>query len=480
MTNSDGSGQASFQSSLLGLSLARGGALPLHVQLAAALRRFILAGQAPPGTRLPPSRLLAQELSVSRATVLAALDQLTAEGYLRGRRGAGLYVARDLPHLAPPVAAADGPAPDGPLALSPFHPGLPDMRAFPHAAWARHLDAAWRNPDPGLLGTPDRFGWPPLRAAIAAHLAAWRGIACSAGQIIVTSGANETLGLIAGLLRPGQGVHVEEPCHAPARARLQAAGLRCLPVAVDADGLDPAGLLPDAAALLVTPSRQYPLGMTLPVGRRLALLDWAARADALVIEDDYDSEFRFTGQPLPALASLDQGQRTIYVGSFSKLLSPTLRLGYMVVPPRFLGRLHGGIGWVGTQASLVPQPALAAFMASGEFATHLRRMRRLYAQRQAVLLAEVQAKLQGWLVPRVEPSGMHFICDSGPRLAGVPDTLIAAEARQAGLTLYPLSPYFHEAAPRQGFLLGFAAFGDDALRESAARLADFFKSWKSG
>nr|WP_295739918.1 PLP-dependent aminotransferase family protein [uncultured Acidocella sp.] len=469
MTNSIVQNQANFDAALLGLTLARGGEA-LHVQLAEALRRLILAG-APPGARLPPSRKLAQELSISRATVLTALDQLTAEGYLQGRPGAGLFVARDLPHLAPPLArAADGPAASGTQPVRPFHPGQPDMRQFPHAAWARHLEAAWRAPDPGLLGVPDRFGWPPLREAIAAHLGAWRGIGCSAGQIIVTSGATEALGLAGRLLAPGGIVHVEEPGHAPVRAQLAAAGLRCVAVPVDAQGLDPALLRADAAGVVVTPSRQYPLGMTLPAARRLALLDWAQRAGALVIEDDYDSEFRFTGQPLPALASLDRGARTLYIGSFSKLLSPGIRLGYMVVPAAFLPRLHEIVGRAGTLASLVPQPALARFMQSGEFATHLRRMRRLYAQRQSALREALAPLVPDWLVPAIEPSGMHFIVRFGPRLAGWSDGAVAAAAREAGLALVPLSQYFHEAPPVQGLLLGFAGFEPGDLRAAASRL----------
>ncbi|WP_163272584.1 PLP-dependent aminotransferase family protein [Chelativorans alearense] len=463
--------QANLQAALFALTLERGAAHPLHVQLAGALRALILSGRAAPGMRLPPSRQLAQELSVSRATAQSALDQLIAEGYLQGRRGAGTFVAEDLPHLAPPSASPTaGPAPQGPREARPFHPGVPEMHAFPHAAWARHLEAAWRNPHPDLLKLPDPFGWVPLRAAIAAHLGAWRNLRCSAGQVVITSSAAETFGLIAHLFRPGQAVHVEDPCYGPMRDRLEAAGLVCMPVRVDSDGFDPDLLACEAVCAVVTPSRQYPLGMTLPVARRLALLEWAGRNEALVIEDDYDSEFRFTGQPLPALASLDGGGRTIYVGSFSKLLSPALRLSYMVVPPALIARLRGAIGSAGTQASLIPQPALARLMESGEFATHLRRMRRLYAGRQRALLDAIASDLQGWLVPYAEPSGMHILCDSGPRLAGRLDSEVAVGAHRAGLTLRPLSGYPQAAPRRQGFVLGYAAFDEPTLRAGVRRL----------
>ena len=463
--------QANLQAALLALTLDRAAPEPLHMQLTGALRRLILAGIAAPGARLPPSRQLAQELSVSRATTQAALDQLVAEGYLQGRRGAGTFVAEDLPHLAPPAASpAAGPAPAGPREVRPFHPGVPDTFSFPHAAWARHLEASWRNPHPDLLKLPDPVGWAPLRAAIAAHLETWRGIACSAGQVVITSGAAETFGLVGRLFQPGEAVHVEDPCYGPMREQLQAVGLVCRPVRVDAEGFDPEGLSANAVGAVVTPSRQYPLGMTLPVARRLALLDWAERNGALVIEDDYDSEFRFTGQPLPALASLDTAGRTIYVGSFSKLLSPSLRLSYLVLPSGLLGRLREVIGPGGTQASLIPQPALARFMESGEFATHVRRMRRLYAARQRVLLDAIATDLDGWLVPQAEPSGMHVLCNTCRRLEGRLDKEIAEAAERAGLTLRPLAAYPQAQPPRRGFVLGYAAFDEAALRAGIRKL----------
>lgn len=468
MTNSGKMNKASFDAALLALTLDRDRAEPLHRQLAEAMRQLILSGRAAPGRRLPASRTLARELSVSRVTTLTAYDQLLAEGYLATRQGAGTFVAEDLPPRPPPASAVPGPRPSGGTPVRPFHAGMPDMEAFPHALWARHLEAAWKRPDPALLAQPDPLGWPPLREAIAAHLGAWRGLDCSGGQVVVTSGAAESFELLAGLIRPGGTVHVEAPCFGPMAARLEGAGLRCLPLPVDGEGLDTAKL-GEADAAVVTPSRHYPLGMTLPLARRLALLDWAGQGERLVIEDDYDSEFRFGAAPLPALASLDPA-RVVYVGSFSKLLSPALRLGYMVLPVPLAERVAGLRGALGPQASLVPQPALARFMERGEFATHLRRMRRLYGQRRLVLLEALRHDLEGWLEPRDIASGMHLVCGLGPKLAGQGDRDIAEAAQEAGLELRPLSGYRHAPEGLRGLVLGYAAFDDAALREGVARL----------
>lgn len=475
MTSFMNSEQTNLQAALFGLGLDRAAPAPLHQQLTEALRQMILSGRAAPGTRLPASRQLARDLSVSRQTTLTALDQLLAEGYLETRPGAGTYVARDLPHLAPPPAPAPIATPTAPIPARPFHPGAPDMAQFPHAVWARHLDRAWRRPAPELLALPDPFGWPPLRAAIAAHLAAWRGLDRPGAQVMITSGATETFELLArALFRPGHGVLVESPGYGPMRSALTRAGLAITRMAVDDDG----AILPDGAracGVIVTPSRHYPMGMTLPLARRLALIDWARRTNAWVIEDDYDSEFRYTGAPLPPLAALD-AERVVYVGSFSKLLSPALRLGYAVLPQALLAPLRAALAETGPRASLIPQPALASFMESGEFATHLRRMRRLYGQRQAVLRAALARALPEHLIAAPDPAGMHLLCRPGPALEQVPDTEIAAIARDAGITLRALSAYWPDGDGPQGLVLGYAGFEPEALEAAVLRLADVLKA----
>ncbi|MDU8927787.1 PLP-dependent aminotransferase family protein [Alisedimentitalea sp. MJ-SS2] len=473
MANIEKQSQSSFQTALYALSLEREAAAPLHVQLADALRRMILTGIAPPGARVPASRALAAELSISRMTATTALDQLTAEGYLETRQGAGTYVASNLPHISPPSRApAPGPEPDAPTAPLPFHPAIPDLAAFPHALWARHLERAWRRPEPALLALPDPAGYAALRDAIAAHLSAWRGLNVSAGQIIITSGATQAMALAArALLAPGDKVLMEDPGFAPMKAAMRDADLVPRPHAIDTDGFDiesAARDCPSARAVLVTPSRHYPLGITLPLPRRLALIDWAARNGAFIFEDDYDSEFRYVGQPLPALSALDGSHRTLYIGSFSKLLSPALRLGYLVVPvsllPRFGPALSHHQG-----ASLVPQPALANFMETGEFAAHLRKMRRLYAKRQKTLLNALAYHLPDHLTATPDPSGMHIVARPGPALTK-PDTVVGQQAEQVGLTLRPLSRYFSKH-PQQGFVLGYAGFDEPTLEAAVKKLA---------
>jgi GntR family transcriptional regulator/MocR family aminotransferase len=473
MSNITVSDQSNFQAALFALSLERGTATPLHAQLTDALRKLILSGRAPSGTRLPASRMLAAELSISRMTATTALDQLTAEGYLETRPGAGTFVAADLPHIAPPRPAPANAVLPEPSAPLPFHPAIPDLSLFPHKLWARHLERAWRAPDPGLLALPDPAGYAPLRIAITDHLAAWRGMEVDPRQVVITSGASEAFELIArAFLSPGDAVLTEDPGFPPMRQAMQAAGLIAVAQTVDAEGFDIAAAAarsPAARAALVTPSRHYPLGITLPLARRLALIDWARARDALIIEDDYDSEFRYVGQPLPALAALDHGARVFYVGSFSKLLSPALRLAYLVVPRRRLPKIQEALHSARQTASLVPQPALAGFMTSGEFAVHLRRMRRIYARRQRAVLSALATHLPDHLIVTPELSGMHLVARPGPALTRS-DTEISALAGQNGLTLRALSPYF-ERAPQQGFILGYAGFDEATLDAAVKRLA---------
>ncbi|OOY28874.1 GntR family transcriptional regulator [Thioclava sp. L04-15] len=470
MSNINKKVHANINAALFALSLERRGARPLHAQLTDGLRELLRAAPEAAGLRLPASRVLAEELSVSRMTVTTAYDQLVAEGYLVTRQGGGTYVAGELPHLAPP---APGPrkTPEPPRPWRPFQPGLPDQSLFPHRIWARHLDRAWRQPDPALLDRPDSFGWPALRAAIASHLSAWRGLDCTPDQVLITSGAGDGFDLIGRALLPhGASMAIEDPGWATLEHTLRGIGITPVALRVDGEGLDPARLPQDCAAVNVTPSRHYPTGVAMPLARRLALLDWAHRVSALIVEDDYDSEFRYQGQPLPALAGLDGLQRVIYMGSFSKLLSPALRIGYLVVPEALISKLRATLAVTGSRASLVPQPALAAFMASGEFATHLRRMRRTYARRQAHLL-DALAPLSDCLDLAPDPSGMHLCIGLRPTLAArITDSEISRRAAEAGLTLRALSSHSVLPDPPQGLLFGYAGFDESQISAAAGDL----------
>lgn len=457
--------------SIAGLSLDPAGAKPLRDQLANALKRFILERRLPPGSRLPASRGFAEELGVSRATIMAAFDELIAEGYAEGRRGSGLYVVAELPdHVlqSPSQKRIGAGALVPPRPVVPFQAAAPELVLFPHEVWAKLMHRIWRAPEAALLATPDPLGWAPLRIAIAQHLNAFRGMNCEADQIAVTSGTAETMEiLIAASLRRGDRVALEEPGYPLIHAVLREQGLAPSPIAIDGEGLDITRLRKDHRAVLVTPSRHYPLGLTMPLARRLALADWARTRDAFILEDDYDSEYRYRGNPLPALMSIDD-ERVMYLGSFSKTLMPGLRLGFCVVPRRMIEIVARTVKARGTRAGLIMQPVLAEFIRDGHYATHIRRMRRLYARRQAALISALERHAAGVLTAEPDPAGMHLVCDLVNYLD---DRQAARRAAAAGLVARPLSEFYAGPPQRNALMLGYAGFDEATLDGAAARLA---------
>ncbi len=472
MANIDKNSQSNLNAALFAVTLDRAAEPALHLQLAGALRTLVLSGSHG-GQRLPASRLFAAELSISRLTVTAAYDQLIAEGYLVARQGSGTYIAEHLPHLiAPEPRPVSAPKP---ARVLPFHPGVPDQAGFPHRAWARHLERAWRAPAAGLLELADPFGWYPLRAAIAAHLAAWRGLDCTAEQVAITGGAWDGLDILrgAGLLR-GRRLAMEDPGWPTLHRLVARAGMSPEPLRIDRDGFDPALIPPDISSAIVTPSRHYPTGTAMPLPRRLELLHWAEAEGGLIVEDDYDSEFRYQGQPLPSLAGLDGLRRVVYMGSFSKLLSPGLRIGYLVLPEVHLAAARDYLSVTGARASVLPQPALAEFMASGEFSTHLRRMRRTYARRQAWLLREL-APVGNLLKLTPDAAGMHLCLPLRPELRAT-DRQVAALASAQGLTVRALSAHAQLPDPPQALLLGYAAFAEETLAVAAKTLIEILRN----
>jgi GntR family transcriptional regulator/MocR family aminotransferase len=464
---------------------------PLQHQIVRQIRQFILSGRLRQGARMPSTRGLAHELGVSRITVTLAYDQLSSEGYVEARRGSGMYVCSTLPDDVPtltgpkltskdagrnrlrPVPPRDGPF--EPRAHRPFEVGAIDPELFPHATWSRLLGRAWRNPASTLTGVPDSFGWRPLRNAIARHLAEWRGLDCDGAQIVVTSGTADALDIVARcVFAAGDTILVEEPGYAPMRFGLAKNGLGVWPVRVDDEGfdLDAAGPRVKAKGAVLTPSRQFPLGGTLTLTRRLKLLEWVARRGGYVIEDDFDSEYRYRGAPLPALMSLDRNERVIYLGSFSKILSPTLRIGFMVLPTPLLDKVRAYLRLRGVAASLVAQPALGEFMLSGDLAVHIRRTRRLYAQRQEALISAA-GMLDGLLQVVPSTAGMHLVADLSPRLKKqMTDRVATRRAAEVGIVVRPLADYFAGRPDRSALLLGFAGFGEHELTRSVRVLAD--------
>ena len=474
---------ASLPVDLSGLRLQPGSGLAR--QLYQALRERVLDGRLPGGTRLPASRQLAERLGVSRNTVNRALDQLYAEGYVQGRVGDGTYVADIVAKPEPPVAETPGatssaarhmldvhhlppPLPGPPRA---FRVGVPAFDLFPFETWARLSARFWRRPSPARLGYGDPAGDAQLRELIAAYLRSSRGLQCDPAQIVVTCGSQQAISLCAQLLiEPGDSVAVEDPGYRAAAHALSIAGAQLRGIAVDGDGLDVAALERVGACRLayVTPSHQYPTGVTLSLPRRLALLDWAERNEAWIIEDDYDGEYRYSGTPLAPLAALDRGQRVVYVGTFSKIAFPGLRLGYLVLPPS-LARAFARRRAVDIRHSEIgTQAVMAEFIAAGHFQRHIRRMRNAARVRRDALLA-------GWpqAVPGCQPlpdvqAGLHLSvrCDSLAR-----ERELIARAAAVGVEINPLSGQWLPDGDtaqdvRAGLVLGFAAV-PEAQIESA-------------
>jgi GntR family transcriptional regulator/MocR family aminotransferase len=463
---------------------------PLHRQMFLQMRALILSGRLKPGQRLPSTRTLAGEIGVSRNTVAAAFDQLLAEGAIEARVGAGTFVARSLVSLTEiggiardalnhdggaPVPASRDASQSVTRGIRAFAPGVPALDAFPFALWARLLGRTWRSGREALVTGDEPAGLPELREAIAAHVQVTRGVRCGPDQVFIAAGSQVALALAARtLLDPRDAALIEEPGYPGHRMALADAGIRPLPIPVDEEGFNIArGLAKAPAARLacVTPSHHYPLGYTMTLPRRVALLEWAARANAWIIEDDYDSEFRYHGAPLPALQGLDGRGRVVYLGSFSKSLFPGLRIAFLIVPSAIVPRLHRHVAEDANRPSTTAQAALAAFMTEGHFSTHLGRMRRLYARRQGALLAAAH-HLDGLLSLAPDAAGMHLVASLEPALAvRLDDRQAAARAAAAGIATRPLSAFYATRARRQGLLLGYAAVPEDAMDASVRRLA---------
>jgi GntR family transcriptional regulator / MocR family aminotransferase len=468
---------------------------PLHHQLYDGLRTAILSGRLAAGARLPSTRALADELDVSRNTVLDAYAQLLAEGYAEGKVGSGTYVSRALPddllHVhadrfaLPATSERRGPSRRGALlAATPvstareygrpraFGPGLAAFDTFPFEIWARLMLRRWRRPPPELLSYGDPAGYRPLREAIAAYLNAARGVRCTAEQVIVVAGSQQGLDLAARvLLDPGDPAWIEDPGYMGARGALGSAGARLVPVPVDAEGIDVAAGVErcaEARMAYVTPSHQFPLGVTMSLPRRLALLEWARRAGAWLLEDDYDSEYRYAGRPLPALQGLDGEGRTVYLGTFSKVLFPSLRLGYMVVPSDLLDAFVSARALADRHGPSVEQATLADFIVEGHFARHIRRTRALYAARRAALMEAARHELAGLLDLAASDAGMHLV---GWLPTGVDDRVASRRAAARGVDAPPLSAYAIGPLARGGLLLGYAAVDEREIREGVERLA---------
>jgi len=461
----------------IAFELRRDGPQPLFVQLCDQIRARIVDGELATQLRLPASRSLAAELALSRSTVVTAYDQLVAEGYIEGRRGSGYYV-RELAGIDPPQRNSRPRAqqiPDlavtGAMPLT--HPGYPDNRLFPCRQWARSLARSARLAPRAMIVSDSPFGDAHLRKSIASYLADWRGLDIRPQQVMVTAGSVDALETcIRTLTAPGDVVGLENPGYRPLRNLVTSQGMDIEWLGVGANGAE----LPRAAdgknptrLAVVTPSQQFPLGGAMPVSRRREYQQWANANDAWIIEDDYDSEFRYAGRPIPALASLDDCARTIYVGTFSKVFSVSLRLAYLIMPPGLIPRFRQTLSRFGVKAALPCQRALADFIDGGEFYRHIRRMRRIYADRRRLLLELVQQHLSRYASFTDHQAGMQLVLRLAPTLD---DQRIAAQAQAVGAQVAPLSAYYGGGGAQQGLLLGFCPFDETEIRRNVERLAE--------
>jgi GntR family transcriptional regulator/MocR family aminotransferase len=466
---------------------------PLYRQLTDWFRQAILDGRLRPSQRVPSSRSLAKELGISRIPVLSAYEQLQAEGYLETTVGAGTRVANAIPkskprpadersaepadadrsrrRIARRVALARLPEPMWLRNLGAFRVGLPALEDFPIKLWTRLIARHARKTSTAAMVYGDAMGLLPFREAIAAYLGTFRGVRCEASQVMVTTGSQQGLQFVAqALIDPGDRVWLEDPGYPGARQAFALAGARLVPVRVDQEGLDVEHGIrraADARLAYITPSHQFPLGGTLSAARRIALTEWAGRSSAWIVEDDYDSEYRFGGRPLAALQGVDPHARVIYLGSFSKVMFPALRLGYVILPRDLVPAFSVIREASDTFPATLPQSVMTEFIREGHFARHLRRMRQLYGERYAALTEAIRKELPGRLEVVGSETGMHL---TALLPEGVDDVALTRRAAAAGISVRPLSICYLKPPKRGGLILGYGGATPDQVRAGVRTL----------
>lgn len=467
---------------------------PLFRQVYIGLRQAILAGTFRGDGRLPSTRDLADQLGISRSVVLQAYDQLLAEGFVTGRSGSGTYIAQGVPSReslpskksVPLRLSSFGSAAAKTAATLEFQGRRPrvhrydfafgrsesDIETFPFEMWRRILLRRARKASVSQLDYGPAAGSVALREAISAHLRRSRAVVCDASDVIVVNGSQQALDLIARvLLERGDPVAIENPAYHGTKRILLAAGARLIPVPVDGDGLDPARLPAKARMCFVTPSHQFPTGAVLPLARRVALLAWARRNNAAIVEDDYDGEFRYEGQPLESLQGLDTDGRILYVGTFSRTVFPALRVGYLIVP-KSLAAVFTAAKWLNDQHSpTLEQETLAEFISSGAYERHLRRVRRRNAARRAVLLDAIQQHLGNRVAVTGDAAGAHIVLWPKRRIS---EDAILTQAAEREVGVYGISSYFLKKPSRTGIMLGYARLREAEIREGIRRLGEVF------
>ncbi|WP_120496875.1 PLP-dependent aminotransferase family protein [Kiloniella sp. EL199] len=495
---------AKFASGALleGIKLDPTSQTPLYRQLYSGIRKLILSGDLPPGTKLSASRIIATELEISRTTVINTIEQMISEGFLETRRGAGTYVTRRLSAMTDFYQSASDDDPDcfeedsdltlskrglryselphqyEPEGIYTFRPSQPAYELLPHDIFSRLTNRYQRKPSNDDLTYADRGGFMPLREAISSYLKTSRSVRCTPEQIIITSGTQSALNLASQLLLdPGDTVWMEDPGHTAARCVFEGTGANVVPVSSDEHGFNP-DLCPEEAQnkkarlAYVTPSSQHPLGYRMPLTRRIKLLEWAQQNNTWIFEDDYNSEFRYTGRPLSALQGLDKGGRVLYVSSFTKILYPGLRLGYMIVPKSMAEDFAHAATILQRSTPKLTQQIIADFINEGFFTTHMRKMRRIYHQRQQILIEAAEKHLKGLV--EINPVEQGFHCN-----AWLPDHAdpeqVEQTLRAAGYAVNNLDYYCMRPLKRKGFMIGFAGTPEEKIPDGIKGMARILK-----
>ena len=460
-----------------------------------ALRREILEGRLRPGTRLPATRDLAAEHGLSRGTIVTAFEELKSEGYIEGSVGSGTYVSKVLPEELLEVrregAKRSTPAPPtrrfagygsavrafpnfSSRASRAFRPNLPALEEFPVTQWAQIANRRLRRASMAMLMGCEAAGYGPLRGAIADYVSRSRGVVCTAAQVVVLSGVQEALDITARLfLSGGEKVFMEDPGYIGAARVFEAIGAKMISLGIDAQGAKLPGARQTARMVYVTPAHQAPLGVTMSLARRLEMLEWARRAGALIFEDDYDGEYRYSGRPVPALQGLDRNGVVLFAGSFSKVLFPALRLGYLVVPEDLVERFAAAKSILNRHAPLLEQMVLCEFIEEGHFGRHLRRMREVYSERLGVLLEEGRRHLSGAIEISEIEAGLQTV---GWLAKGLDARAIAKAGSARGVDTIPLAGFYRSAQEleqreRDGLQIGFAAVAPREIRRGVEELA---------
>ena len=475
-----------------------------HRRVYETIRRAITEQVLPSGSRLPSTRSLATDLTVSRNTILAAFDQLLDEGYVAAKTGSGTFVCykqtdalfkqaenpskstnaiKSLGSISEVALSKRGLAAsnssDNHLnghEVQPFTPGDDDYSRFPFALWRRLLNRQWRALDPRLLDSSHDGGYWPLRQSIADYLRVSRAVNLTVDQVLITSGTQQSIDLCARMLTDeGDCAWVENPCYWAARRVLEVNGLQLHPVAVDIEGMAPttADFRVTPKLIYTTPSHQYPKGMVMSYGRRRLLLDYAQNSNAWIIEDDYDSEFRFEGRPISSLQGMDQHGRVLYLGTFSKVIYPGIRLGYMVIPPQLVDAFKSGLYELQRPGQVMIQAALADFMEEGHFTSHIRRLKQTYAERRRLLQAALVSIMD--VGARLSPvdSGLHLVVEFD---INIDDVHVAEMAASQNLRVYPLSHYCFGNQPEKGLIIGYAYAATESITHYGSLLADVIKA----